>query len=388
MTRVIPAVLIPVLAAAIVACGGVAGVAPGPAAETAPISPTGSNGVDFNYDRTELVSAGESFEFRMACIHSILLSCVLLSGGIAGEPGFAARVAARTEGQVRFRVTSFPELDVVGANTMRLISDGTLAMAEIYSGHVGDEFPELDVSNLWGLYPTTDSQLDVIDAIQPEMRRLTADNGGVQLFYSYTADNFLFSRYPIRSPADFRGLKVRSHSPMLSDLLAGLGAEPQSVPFADVYTELGQGALDAAVSCGSCGYGVRWFEVSDYLAGPIVSIVHSWFAMNQAQWNRLPADLQNIILEEGARHSAINRKLLREQWQQDAVNKNLAEGMASNPFDETLLRAIQDASIQRVVPRWVERVGGPTSPMARLFNEKAAPIVGVAIRPDGSAARR
>ena len=45
--------------------------------------------------------------------------------------------------------------------------------------------------------------------------------------------------------------------------------------------------------------------------------------------------------------------------------------MEFNRFDETLLRAIQDAAM-----------------MAVLFNEKAAPIIGVEIQPDGSAVRR
>lgn len=382
MTRSILPVLIMALVVAMVVFGSGGG---DEAAGT--ISPTGSNGVDFSYDRTELASAGEPFEIQLVCIHRILRPCALLSGEIAGEPGFVARVAERTAGQVRFRVTSFPELDIVGANTMRLTADGTLVMAEIYSGHVGDDFPEMDVSNLWGLYPTVASQFDIIDAIQPEMSRLTADNGGVQLFYTYTEDNFLFSRYPIHGVDDFQGRKVRSHSPLLDDLLLGLGAEPQSVAYAEVYAALEQDKLDAAVSCGSCGYGARWFEVADYLAGPIVSVTHGWFTMNRAQWERLPADLQNIILEEGARHSAINRKLLREQWQQDAIRSNLDEGMELNRFDETLLRAIQDAAIKRVVPGWIEQVGGPDSPMAALFNEKVTPVVGVEIRADGSAAR-
>ena len=347
------------------------------------ISPTGSNGAEFDYDRTELVSSGESFEIPLVCIHRILRPCALLSGEIEGETGFVARVADRTDDQVRFQVTSFPELGIVGSNTMRLTGNGTLAMAEIYSGHVGDDFPEMDISNLWGLYPTAESQLEIIDAIQPEMSQLTADNGGVQLFYTYTADSFLFSQIPIRSAEDFNGLKVRSHSPLLDDLLSGLGSEPQSTAFVDVYAALQSGELDAAISCGSCGHDVRWYEVAGYLAGPIVSITHGWFTMNQAQWDEIPADLQNIILEEGARHSAINRKLLRERWQQDAVTINQAAGMELNQFDESLLRAIQDASIERVVPSWVEQVGGPTSPIAAVFNEKVTPIIGVAIQPEG-----
>ncbi len=348
----------------------------------AAISPTGSDGVDFNYDRTELVSVGEKFEIPLVCIHRILRPCALLSGEIEGEPGFVARVADRTDGQVQFEVTAFPELGIVGENTMRLTADGTLAMAEIYSGHVGDEFPEFDIALLWGLYPTADAQFEIIDAVQSEMRQVTAENAGVQLFYTYSSDNFLFSRTPIRDKDDFTGLKVRSHSPLLNDLLIGLGAEPHSIAFVDTHAALENGTLDAAISCGSCGYDVGWFEVTDYLAGPIVSITHGWFTMNQTQWEKIPVDLQNIILEEGARHSAINRKLLREQWHQDVAQINLDEGMELNPFDDDLLTAIQDASIQSVVPSWIENVGGYDSSMVALFNEKVTPILGVEIHPD------
>ena len=378
MTRVFLLVLIAVVAMGVVACGG-----GGEDVSDASISPTGSDGVDFDYDVTELVSSGARFEIQLTCIHRVLRPCGLLNGEIEGEPGFVERVGQRTNGQVRFEVTSFPELGIVGSNTMRLTADGTLEMAEIYSGHVSEDFSELDISNLWGLYPTVESQLAIVDAIQPEMSRLTSDNGGVQLFYTYTADGLVFSRLPINSRDDFEGLKIRSHSALLSELLLGLGAEPQPTAYVDVYAALEEGVLDATISCGSCGYGERWFEVAEYLAGPIVSITHGWYTMNQAVWDEIPADLQNIILEEGARHSAINRKLLREQWQQDSVAINLAEGMVLNEFDEALLRDIQDASIARVIPSWVAKVGGASSEIVGVFNEKVTPILGVEIRDEG-----
>ena len=387
-SRIFLSGLIAFLTAAMVACyvvGENAGDTSSSSSGTgvAAIRPTGSDGVDFNYDQTELVSVGEKFEIPLVCIHRILRPCALLSGEIEGETGFVARVAERTDGQVQFQVTSFPELDIVGENTMRLVADGSLPMAEVYSGHVGDEFPEFDISLLWGLYPTAKAQLDIIDAIQPEMSQVTSENGGVQLFYTYSSDNFLFSRTPIRDKDDFTGLKVRSHSPLLDDLLIGLGAEPHSIAFVDTYAALEEGTLDAAISCGSCGYDVQWFEVAGYLAGPIISITHGWFTMNQGQWDKIPADLQKIILEEGARLSAINRKMLLEEWHQDVVQINHDEGMELNPFDDDLLTAIQDASIQSVVPSWIENVGGYDSPMVALFNEKVTPILGVEIRPEG-----
>ena len=163
------------------------------------VSPTGSNGAGFNFDKTELVTEGENFTFQIACINRTLLPCVLLAGEIEGEPGFIARVADRTNGQLQFELTSFPELGIAGPDTLRLTADGTLSVTEIYSGYVGGDFPVMDISNLWGLYPTVDAQFGVIDVIQPEMAEVTAQNGGVQLFYSFADDNFFFSRRPIRS---------------------------------------------------------------------------------------------------------------------------------------------------------------------------------------------
>ena len=388
MMRAFLLVLVAVVAMGVVACGGGGeGVGYASGASSAivvrAISPTGSDGVDFNYGVTELVSSGERFEIQLTCIHRVLRPCGLLSGEMEGEPGFVERVEQRTNGQVRFEVTSFPELGIVGSNTMELTADGTLAMAEVYSGHVADDLPEMDISNLWGLYPASETQLAIVDAIQPEMGLLTADNGGVQIFYTYTLDGFVFSRFPIREADDFQGLKVRSHSPLLDELLLGLGAEPQSTAYVDVHAALEDDVLDAAISCGSCGHGERWYEVSDYLAGPIVSITHGWYTMNQGLWDSIPADLQNIILEEGARHSAINRELLRGQWQKDAAAINVTEGMEANKFDESRLRDIQDASIERVIPSWVSKVGGANSEIVGVFNEKVTPILGVAIKPEG-----
>ena len=48
---------------------------------------------------------------------------------------------------------------------------------------------------------------------------------------------------------------------------------------------------------------------------------------------------------------------------------------------------VQDAAIKRVVPNWAERIGGPDSEIAALFNEKVKPIIGVEIQSSGLVAR-
>ena len=342
---------------------------------------------DINFNLTPLTSSGEKFEFQMACINRTLVDCGLAIGNYAEteDIGFVERVKRRTNGQVVFEISSFPELGIAGPDSLRLIEDGTLDSAQIYSGYVGGDFPIMDMSNLWGLFATQQDQLDVIDAIQPKMAEVTLENGGVQIAYMMTAHNYIFAKPQVDGLADLQGLKVRSHSTVLSDLLSGMGADPQFIAFADVYTALERGVIDGAISCGSCGHGLRWYEVSDYLVGPIVSVGHSWFAVNEKRWSQMPKDLQNIVLEEGARHAYLNRQLLFEHFAPNAIAQNVEQGMKEVPFTDEMKAAQRQSAIENVVPGWVERVGGASSEAAIIFNDVVAPIVKVKINPDGTA---
>ena len=353
-------------------------------------SPSGwSCGVEdgINFDLTPLTSSGQKFEMQLACINRTLVDCGLAIGNYAEteDIGFVERIKRRTNGQVVFEVSSFPELGVGGPDTLRLVEDGTLDSAQIYSGYIGGDFPIMDMSNLWGLYPTQEDQLSVIDAIQPHMAQVTAEQGGVQVAYMMTAHTYIFSQPEIRNLDDLQDKKLRSHSTVLSDLISGMGGDPQFIAFADVYTALERGVIDGALSCGSCGHGLRWYEVADYLVGPIISVGHSWFTINQARWDEMPADFQQIIMEEGARHAYLNRQLLFEHYAPAAIAENIAEGMELVEFSPEMKAAQRQSAIDRVVPGWVDRVGGADSEAAQIFNELVAPIVKVRINADGSA---
>ena len=367
----------------------------GPTAPSVPAVPGGGSpsgwscgqesGINFNL--TPLESDGLNFEMQMACINRTLVDCGLAIGNYAEteDIGFVERVKRRTNGQVNFEVSSFPELGVAGPDTLRLVEDGTLDSAQIYSGYVGGDFPIMDMSNLWGLYPTQADQLAVIDAIQPKMAAVTAEQGGVQVAYMMTAHNYIFAKPQVDSLETLQGKKLRSHSTVLSDLISGMGGDPQFIAFADVYTALERGVIDGAISCGSCGHGLRWYEVADYLVGPIISVGHSWFTINQSRWDAMPQDLQNIIMEEGARHAYLNRQLLFEHYAPTAVAQNVEEGMQLVEFTDEMKAAQRASAIENVVPGWVDRVGGPASEAAMIFNEVVAPIVKVRINDDGTA---
>ena len=337
---------------------------------------------------TELVSQGENIEIQLVCINRTGNPCTLIysTEEEQGIDGFIERVRDRTEGQVEFQISSFPELGLAGPDSLRLIEDRTMELAEIYSGYIGGDLPIIDMANLWGLYPDSETNFAVIDATREDVHRIIEQqSNGIVIMENYYESNYYFSSKELRTLTDFEDLKTRSHSTVLSDLLDGMGAEPQFMAFADVYTALERGVLDAAVSCGTCGSGVRWYEVTDYMVGPIVAIGVTWITMNKEVWDAIPADLQAIIREEGERHQSTSREWVETVWAQEGIDENTEGGMEYIEFSQEIQDALFQAGRNNVLPRWVERTGGPNSQAVQIYNEKAAPIIGVRVGADGLA---
>ncbi|MCY4560593.1 MAG: TRAP transporter substrate-binding protein DctP [Chloroflexi bacterium] len=339
-------------------------------------------------EEAKLVSQGEDIEIQLVCINRTGNPCTLIysTEEQQGIDGFIERVRDRTEGQVEFQISSFPELGLAGPDSLRLIEDRTMELAEIYSGYIGGDLPIIDVANLWGLYPDSETNFAVIDVTRDDVHRIIEEQShGIVIMENYYESNYYFSSRPLNTLEDFKGLKTRSHSTVLSDLLSGMGADPQFMAFADVYTGLERGVLDAAVSCGTCGSGVRWYEVTDYMVGPIVAIGVTWITMNKDVWDSIPPDLQAIIKEEGDRHQRTSRDWVETIWAQEGIDENTEGGMEYIEFSQDIKDALFQAGRNNVLPRWVERTGGPNSEAVQIYNEKAAPIIGVRVGADGQA---
>ena len=330
---------------------------------------------------TQLVTQGESFEFQLTCINRTIAACELINSY------FIPEVEKRTDGQVEFSITSFPELGIAGGDTLRLIEDNTLEMAVVYSGYVGGDLPLLDVGNLWGLSPSEEAHLVLTDAIHEDLVQVLKDvTGGQPIMRHYYPNQFIFSSDPLDTLADFEGKQIRQHSAILGDLLAGLGAEGQFVAFADVYTALERGVLDAGVTGGEPGHSQRWYEVTQYLYGPIVgSVAVAYVTMSSDSWERLPEDIQQILLETGRDYEGLAKKTLIEEWNVISVDANVESGMIHKPFSDEVQARMREVALTVILPNWVERTGGADSDAVTLYNDKVAAIIGVAINPDGTA---
>jgi TRAP-type C4-dicarboxylate transport system substrate-binding protein len=291
---------------------------------------------------------------------------------------WAHAVEKRTEGRVKFEFTSLPELGLGGAETIRVLKTGVVDVTETYGGYVAGEIPILEILEIPGIFPDPETAKQAILAWKPhEVKILEQKANAVLLAMAVYPDQAIFSKKPVRTLEDFKGLKTRVHSVALSDLVAGLGGEPLTVAFAEVYTALERGTLDAAISGTKPGYGLRWYEVSKYLVGPISMRPHVALAINRQAWNRLPKDLQAVMKEEAESIVEAKSFVAIEEWNKEGVEKNVEKGMEHLPFSPEVQAAIKEVLRNRVVPAWVKRAGGKDA--AQLFNQIIAPLVGFTV---------
>jgi len=333
----------------------------------------------------QLVSRGELISLQHTCINTRLMWCQMF------EAYFVPNVAARTNQQVHIDVSSFPELGLAGPDTADLIADGILDMAEIYGRYVGYEFPVLSLQYLWGLWPDHQTHFAVQTGIAADLDRVVTGEMGAQvLLRNWIAgdDQYIFTNLRLNSPADFRDLKTRSYSSDLSDWLDGMGASAQFVPFAEVYTALGQNILDAAVTGANPALRQRWYEVTDYMNGPLTSFNSSIIAVNDQVWDGIPRDLQQILLEEGAKFELEALRLAAIQ-NITPLQRNLEAGMEYAEFSTEIRTLGFESAVESVIPGWIKRLGYPTSGRSTVqtFNEHVGPYVGLYIDENGSAVR-
>lgn len=106
---------------------------------------------------------------------------------------------------------------------------------------------------------------------------------------------------PIRTLADFNGLKLRViGSPLETETLRRLGATGVAISLSEVLTALQQGTIDGNKAGVPVFVPFKYYTVAKYLLRPRESMITVGSFASKAWFDKLPAELQTIVMEESA----------------------------------------------------------------------------------------
>jgi len=147
------------------------------------------------------------------------------------------------------------------------------------------------------------------------------------------------SKREIKTPADVKGLKIRTPPEYQNQAaMEALGATVATIGFADLVIALKQGTVDGQENPVAVIYSNKLYETQKFMSltgHTYNSMVH---VMSKKTWDKLPANVQQILKEESKKAGEYMRKAIRDSEAEDIL-KLKGLGMLVTVVDKSLFKA-------------------------------------------------
>ncbi|MEN3747475.1 TRAP transporter substrate-binding protein DctP [Sphingomonas sp. HF-S3] len=238
-------------------------------------------------------------------------------------------------------------------------------------------------SGFYGGVRTIEDQVSVYDCLAARFPGFGEEMEGLHVL-AVQGGNFpgvLTRDRPIRSLADFKGLRLRAQSDAV-DILRQLGADPVNMPMGEVYSALAKGVIDGVVAPADTIRSLHFAEVAKHFTTIRFSRgAYPARAMSDRAWRRLPPELQRV-LEEGRKvwEAALARQLLKAEAA--GIDYGKANGISFSAIPAHEQRGF-DALYNRDALGQAQRLGQVGIDAVPIFHEAQRLIAGGAIRCNG-----
>lgn len=289
----------------------------------------------------------------------------------------ADQLNERTDGRMTLEVSSFPELGLTGQELIRMLDVNLMDMAEVVTGYVSGDVPLMEGVQLPGVYRDYDQAREGYEAWMAQVVEPRAEVlGGKPIATFAFSSQYLWSKFPVNSLDDLEGKKIRVFAVAQADYFTALGAEPVSIPLAEVYTALERGVVDAVVTGPESGAGMKLWEVVDHVVDLRLGVGAGYVVVSQDSLDALPDDVRAVFEELQPELNELGWSLGTKDTKA-GLDEVQANGItATIPAKDEWQAELDEIARTVVVPNWAKRAG-PES--AGAFNEVLGPLVGFTI---------
>src|SRR5690349_19212479 len=177
---------------------------------------------------------------------------------------FVEDVKKNTGGAVDITVHSAGSL-IKHPDILRAISTGQVAIGELLLGQFGNEDPVFAADNVPFVAPGYDNAWKFYQAQKPVLEK-KLEGRGMKLLYAVAwPGQGIYTKEPVKAVSDFKGLKMRTYSPLTARLAELLGSAPTVVQVPEIPQMFATGAMHAMVTSSATGTSSKaWEFVKNY----------------------------------------------------------------------------------------------------------------------------
>ena len=278
---------------------------------------------------------------------------------------FAADVDKASGGKLKITVHANASL-FKAPEIKRAVQGGPAQAGEILLANFQNEWAPFGADGLPFLADSFDSSMKLYRAQKPLLEKKLAEQGMILLYSVAWPPQGIYSKKPLNSAADLKGIKWRAYSPSPARIAELVGAQPVTVQAAEFSQALATGVVESTMTSGATGVDSKLFEHLKFYYD-----VQAWLPKNAVIANKRAFDALDKPTQDAVLKAAADAET-RGWAESRKVNTSTLETLKANGMTVTPPSAQLKADMKKVgdtiMKEWLDKAGPEGKAIVDAFN--------------------
>jgi TRAP-type transport system periplasmic protein len=280
---------------------------------------------------------------------------------------FAADVDKASAGKLK--ITVHPNASLFKAPEIkRAVQGGQAQMGEVLLVNFQNEWPIFGADGLPFLADSYDAAARLWKVQRPLLDKKLGEQGMLVLYAVPWPPQGIYSKKPLASAADLKGIKWRAYSPATARIAELVGAQPVTVQAAEVSQAFATGVTESMMSSGSTGWDSKLYEHVKYWYDTQAWLPKNAVLVNKAAFEALDKPTQAALLKAGAEAESRGWAAAMKA-NGETLDKLKANGMQILPPSAALKSDMKKVG-DTMLKEWLASAGSEGQALVDAFNNK------------------
>ncbi len=279
---------------------------------------------------------------------------------------FASDIDKATAGKLKITVHANASL-FKAPEIKRAVQGGQAQAGELLLANYQNEWQIIGADAQPFLADSYDESGKLYKAQKPILEKKLAEQGMRLLYTVAWPPQGIYTKKPLASAADLKGIKWRAYSPATSRIAELVGAQPVTVQAAELSQALATGVVESTMTSGATGVDSKLYENLKYYYDTQAWLPKNAVLVNAKAFDALDKPTQDAVLKAAADAEA--RGLVASK----RVNVESIEKLKANGMQVVAPSAQLKADMKKVgdtmLKEWLEKAGPDGKTLIDAFNK-------------------
>jgi TRAP-type C4-dicarboxylate transport system substrate-binding protein len=247
------------------------------------------------------------------------------------------------------------------------VQGGQAQIGEILLVNFQNEWPIFGADGLPFLADSYDEAVKLWRAQKPMLDKKLGEQGMMVLYAVPWPPQGIYSKKPLATAADLKGIKWRAYSPATARIAELVGAQPVTIQAAEVSQAFATGVVESMMSSGSTGWDAKlhehvkfWYDTQAWLPKNAVIV-------NKAAFDALDAPTKAAVMKAAA-DAEVRGLAASKKANTETLDKLKGGGMQILPPSPQLTADMKKVG-ETMLKEWLDKAGPEGKQLVDAFRK-------------------